>query len=143
MFQIKNQKEVLKMDKLEKLFGCAKQVEVNGVSIGIKPLKVKDMGKFKQNMNEEEQVEASKDIMVSSIDREDIEKILKKKAKDAGSELEEGDLDEKSSKELVEYLEMKEFLEIMDEVNKINGFEDDKVQKIRDRAEKAKASRAK
>lgn len=99
------------MAGIKELVGAPKDVEIEGKSVRIYPLKVKDMEIFnKQNPTPEEQKEMSKELIIRSIKDEDV------------------------TKDDIENMTMEAFLKLAEEVNKLNGFaEDDRVGKVKEK----------
>ena len=97
------------MSKLGKFLGHAQEVEVQGEKLMIHPLKVKDLKLFmgKEDANQEEQMELSKEIIKKSL------------------------LDEEVTNEEIEAMKTEAFMELMDAINKVNGFTNEKVDRIR------------
>ena len=97
------------MSKLGKFLGHAEEITVQGETLKIYPLCVKDLKLFMgaENATTEEQMELSKVLIKESLKDEDIS---------------DGE---------IEAMNTEAFIEIMDAINKINGFKDDKLDRIK------------
>ena len=105
------------MGALEKFLGSPKEIEIDGVKLTLKPLKVKDMSKFaKSNPTEEESKQIGKEILLLSI--------------------------EGTTQEEVDNLPMEIFTKILDEINLLNGFKDEQVESLKKRLEQQRARQA-
>jgi len=97
------------MSKLGKFLGKAEEVQIQGETLKIYPLKVKDLELFagQENATKEEQMRLSKEL---------IKKSLK---------------DEELTDEEIDNWKTEAFTEVMDAINKVNGFKDEGIDKIR------------
>jgi len=101
------------MGALEKFLGSPKEVEIGGMKLTLKPLRVKDMNKFaKTNPTEEESKKIGREIILLSIE---------------GTTMEE-----------VEELPMEIFTKILNEINLLNGFKDEQVESIKKRLKQSR-----
>jgi len=106
------------MSQLSKFLGTSKEVDINGEKVTIYPLKVKDLGMFKETMSDEEKVKLSKEIIKRSLKDPEI------------------------TDEEIDNMDMGSFVKLMDEINKLNGFEDERIRKIKEKAIQARTQRA-
>jgi hypothetical protein len=104
------------MGALEKFLGSPKEIDVNGMKLTIKPLKVKDMAKFaKTNPTEEESKRIGKEIIMLSI--------------------------EGTTEEEVDELPMEIFTKILNEINLLNGFTDENTERIKQFAKQRESAK--
>lgn len=101
------------MSKLGEFLGAPKEVEIKGKKLTIYPLKVKDLGLFKETMTDEEKVNLSKEIIKKSLN------------------------DPEVTNEEIDNMDMESFVQLMDEINKLNGFEDERLRKIKEKISQA------
>ncbi len=97
------------MSKLSEFLGEPKEVEIEGKKLTLYPLKVKDLGIFKESMNEEEMIKVSKEIIRLSLN------------------------DPEVTDQEIDNLKAEVFIKLMDEINKLNGFEDERIGKIKEK----------
>ena len=97
------------MSKIGKFLGHSEEVVVQGETLTITPLKVKDLKLFmgKENASQEEQMELSKEIIKKSLIEEDV------------------------TDEEIDAMNTEAFMELMDQINKVNGFTNEKIDKLR------------
>jgi len=102
------------MGSLNRFLGKPKEVTIDGETIILHPLKVKDMSLFSnQNATEEEKSKMSVNILKLSIPD--------------------------STEEEINNLTVETFTKIMLEINKLNGFEDEKLDTIKERIKQEQA----
>jgi len=103
------------MSKLSEFLGTPKEIEIKGKKITIHPLKVKDLSSFKENLNDEEKIKLSHEILKKSLN------------------------DPEVTDEEIENMSVEMFVALMEEINKLNGFEDGNVGKIKERIAQARS----
>ena len=94
------------MGSLSKFLGQSKEIDLEGQTVIIHPLKVKDMHHFaKEGASQEEMSKTSMQILKLSLPD--------------------------ATEEEIENLPMDKFMIIMEEINKLNGFTDERLDKIK------------
>lgn len=95
------------MSKLSEFVGGPKEIEIRGKKLEIYPLKVKDLGMFKENLTDEEKIKMSKELIKKSLN------------------------DPTITDEEIENMDLEVCMDLLEEITKLNGFKDERLEQIK------------